>query len=137
MNARIRYDVSGDVDACELGRLLHAASQSSYSKEQLDAVIAGSSAYVTARDGEKLVAFGRLLSDGAVIAYINNMAVDPSYQGRGIGRALLEKLTDIAREVTSIYLYTDTADEFYAGCGFRPSEKRLYVRRKLSDKGLS
>ncbi len=132
MSPNIQYTVSGELNPIELGHLLHAASRSTYSREQLERVIAASSAYVTARDGEKLVGFGRLLSDDAVIAYINNMAVDPAYQGRGIGRALLENLMSLAAGIASIYLYTDTADEFYLSSGFMPSEKRLYVRRKAA-----
>ena len=130
MTANIRYAVSGELNPAELGLLLHAASRSVYSKEQLERVISASTAYVSARDDGKLIGFGRMLSDGAVIAYINNMAVDPAYQGRGIGRALLEQLMALAADATSIYLYTHTADAFYVSSGFTRAEKRLYVRRK-------
>ena len=32
-------------------------------------------------------------------------------------------------DVSSIYLYTNTADSLYMNHGFQPSEKRLYVYR--------
>lgn len=125
----IHYCVSAGLRPGELGQLLAAAAGSIYTEAMLTRLIEGSTAYVTARMGDRLVGFGRLLSDGAVTAYINNMAVSPDHQDRGIGGTLLDILVETAGEVKSIYLYTDTADAFYMRHDFRPSEKRLYVRR--------
>lgn len=129
MNKRIHYSIGGDLDADELDRLLNAASQSSYSARELARIVAGSTAYVTARDCGELVGFGRLLSDGAVSAYINNLAVSPDHQRQGIGQALLNALIEAAGDVKSIILYSNTADSFYVRRGFALSEKRLYVLR--------
>jgi aralkylamine N-acetyltransferase len=125
----IDYSVGGSLQPQELGKLLLAAAGSRYSPSELEAIIAKSTAYVTARDSGKLVGFGRLLSDGAVVSYINNMAVSPEYQQRGIGKAILDRLVETAGSVKSIFLYSDTADRFYVNNGFERSEKRLYVRR--------
>jgi ribosomal protein S18 acetylase RimI-like enzyme len=92
--------------------------------------ITGSSAYVTARADDTLIGFGRLLTDYHSIAYINYMAVDPGYQRRGVGQAILEKLVKASGDVERVFLYTDTADAFYMRHGFTPSEKRLYVFHK-------
>ena len=129
MHNEIRYSVCGSLQHEELGNLLFSAANSAYSASELEAIISGSTAYITARDSGKLVGFGRLLSDGAVIAYINNMAVSPGYQQQGIGKAILDKLIEAAGNVKSIFLYSDTADSFYLNHGFQLSEKRLYVRR--------
>ena len=126
---KIDYAVSGVLEPTELGALLHAAAGSSYSVAELEKIITYSTAYVTARDGERLVGFGRLLSDGAVIAYLNNLAVHPACQGLGIGKTILAALIESAGNVRSIFLYTDTADALYLREGFRRSEKRLYVRK--------
>ena len=121
--------VSGDLLPDELGDLLREAGMSVYTLEKLAGVISGSSAYVTVRDSGKLIGFGRLISDGATLAYINNMAVAPGYQRQGIGEMILNKLIEIAGDVNSIFLYTNTADSFYVRHGFQPSEKRLYILR--------
>ena len=126
---KIDYAVSGALGQDELGALLQAAAGSTYTATELEKVIAHSTAYVTARDGKRLVGFGRLFSDGAVIAYLNNLAVHPAYQGLGIGKTILSALTESAGNVRSIFLYTDTADALYLREGFFPSEKRLYVRK--------
>lgn len=128
--------VSGNLLPEELGDLLRATGMSVYTQEKLAGVISGSSAYITVRDSGKLIGFGRLLSDGATLAYINNMAVAPNYQRQGIGKMILNKLIEIAGEVNSIFLYTNTADSFYVRHGFPPSEKRLYILRNPQNNQL-
>lgn len=129
MNSNIQYATSGKLYSEELGQLLQSVNMNAYSEEKRDRIISGSTAYVTARDSEKLVGFGRIITDGATLAYINNMAVNPNYQRQGIGQVILETLIAIANNVTSIYLYTNTADALYIRNGFQLSEKRLYVLR--------
>ena len=129
MNKHIQYSIGGDLQADELDQLLNAASKSSYSARELARIVSGSTAYVTARDAGELVGFGRLLSDGAVSAYINNLAVSPDHQRQGIGQAVLKALIEVAGDVKSIFLYSNTADAFYVRNGFALSEKRLYVLR--------
>ena len=130
MNNEIQYSVCGSLQQEELGELLRSAANSCYSASELESIICKSTAYITASDSGRLVGFGRLLSDGAVIAYINNMAVSPEYQQQGIGKAILGRLVEAAGKVKSIFLYSDTADLFYLNNGFHLSEKRLYVRRR-------
>ena len=51
-----------------------------------------SSTVVFAFDHEQLVGFGRAISDGAYQAAIYDLAVLPAYQGKGIGKVLLQHL---------------------------------------------
>jgi N-acetylglutamate synthase-like GNAT family acetyltransferase len=131
MQSQYQLSVSGALQPDELKNLLQAAGLNVYTLETTAGVITGSSAYVTVRDGPKLIGFGRLLTDGASIAYINNMAVEPAYQNQGIGQQILENLLRIAGNVNQIFLYTNTADRLYLRYGFQLSEKRLYVKKKL------
>lgn len=130
MNDSIRYRVNGPFRAEELESLFQAAGFDIRPLSRLVGAVSGSTAYVTATDGDKLVGFGRLLSDGHAIAYINFMAVDPGYRRKGIGQSILRKLVEAAGGVERVFLYTDTADAFYAQNGFAPSGKRLYLYRK-------
>jgi len=132
MNSEITFSVSGELLPDELGELLDLVDlplSISHTPKELAQIIADSSAYVTARHSGSLVGFGRILSDGAAIAYINDMSVHPKYQRQGIGQHILELLMHAAGDVSSIYLYTNTADSLYLRNGFQPSEKRLYVYR--------
>lgn len=70
-------------------------------------------------DGEKLVAAGRMLSDGIEQAAIYNIAVDPDYQGYGLGRQVVERLLARA-EGCEVILYTHPQTvKFYETLGFR------------------
>lgn len=43
-------------------------------------------------EGDLLVGFGRLLSDGAYQCFVCDMIVRPSHQGQGIGREVMRRL---------------------------------------------
>jgi len=47
---------------------------------------------ISAFDGDRLVGFGRVVSDGLLHAMIYEMIVLPEYQGRGIGAQILHML---------------------------------------------
>ena len=49
---------------------------------------------LSAYDHDDLIGFGRVISDGVLYALICDLIVKPSYQGRGIGSRLLEKLIE-------------------------------------------
>lgn len=74
-----------------------------------------------AYDGEQLVGFGRLVSDGVVHAMIYELIVLPEYQGRGIGGKILERLIEKCREtgVRDIQLFCAKGKRsFYEKRGF-------------------
>jgi len=78
-------------------------------------------------DGEQLVGFGRLVSDGILHAMIYELIVLPEYQGQGIGGKILEKLVEKCKEsgVRDIQLFCARGKrEFYEKRGFvaRPDE---------------
>lgn len=55
-------------------------------------------------------------------ALLRSVAVAPSWQGRGLGKALTATALDFARQrgVRQVYLLTDTAAGYYPKFGFRP-----------------
>ncbi|HBB17383.1 MAG TPA: hypothetical protein DCZ97_10475 [Syntrophus sp. (in: bacteria)] len=130
MNDSIEYTLNGAFRPEEIRSLFQSAGFTELPLSKVAGAISGSSAYVTAKDGDKVIGFGRALTDYHSIAYINYMAVDPRYQGRGIGKAILQRLIEASGDVERVFLYTNTADAFYMQCGFIPFEKRLYLFRK-------
>lgn len=70
--------------------------------------------------------------------HIGNLAVAPSSQRLGIGRAMLRSLMDTARDLRLAYatlevrISNDAAISLYEGCGFRPVAMR---RRYYPDNG--
>jgi GNAT superfamily N-acetyltransferase len=77
---------------------------------------------LSAYDGERLVGFGRLVSDGVLHATVDELIVLPEYQGQGIGGKILEMLVEKCREagVHDIQLFSARGKrEFYEKRGFR------------------
>ena len=59
------------------------------------------SAYIlTVYDQDKPIAMGRIVGDGAVISYIQDLIVIPSVQGEKIGSKLIEKLIEYVQSIT-------------------------------------
>jgi ribosomal protein S18 acetylase RimI-like enzyme len=71
------------------------------------------------RDGGRLVGVGRALADGADCSYICDIAVHPSHQGTGLGKAIVGKLLEQSRGHKKILLYAAPGKEpFYRRFGF-------------------
>ncbi len=86
---------------------------------------------VVAYDGEKAVAMGRVVGDGSVICYVQDLIVLPDYQGMKIGSMLIENIIDFVKEIkepdTEIMLCLMCAkgrERFYEKLGFiaRPTD---------------
>ena len=97
------------------------------SLERNRAALAGSLFIATARCEGQLVGLLRLVGDGAYILHHAGMAVHPDFQGRGIGRRLMEMAIAYAREIGvgtggdlgEFTLFANTrADRFYERLGF-------------------
>jgi len=57
--------------------------------------LAGSTLGVVASVGSDVVGMGRVVGDGVKYFYIQDLAVDPAYQGNGLGRALLQRILEL------------------------------------------
>jgi ribosomal protein S18 acetylase RimI-like enzyme len=68
---------------------------------------------VVALDGEQVIGFAYLQSDGHIQAHMSQMAVHRSYRRKGVGRALLEYATPLTG-ASRVDLVTDTAEDFYS-----------------------
>ena len=97
-----------------------------------------SSFVVTARDDQgNLVGLARALSDDATICYLQDILVAPPFQARGVGRALLDRVTARYAHVRQTVLITDDEPaqrKFYEALGFTegsditPGALRMFAR---------
>ena len=87
---------------------------------------------ICVRDDEKAIGVARLLWDGGYIAFLSDVIVDSEYQGRGIGRKLVEaciqRLKDDMKpgyKVKMCLLSAKGKEPFYEKFGFeeRPNDK--------------
>ena len=71
-------------------------------------------------DDGQLVGAGRALADGLDCSYLADIAVHPQYQGRGLGKAIVLKLTELSAGHKKIILYANPGKEpFYQKLGFK------------------
>ena len=70
-------------------------------------------------DNERLVGIGRCLSDGVRQAALYDIAVEPEYQGRGIGREIVDRLTRKLPDCNFILYASPGKEDFYRCLGFK------------------
>jgi putative acetyltransferase len=84
-----------------------------------------------AREGGRAVAMGALRRRGDGVAEVKRMYTLPSHRGRGLGRAVLARIEQLAREggIERLVLETgsnfDAARHVYEGAGFSACESVL------------
>lgn len=87
--------------------------------DRLAKAIKGSDSVFSAWDGDKLVGLVNVLSDGSIAAYVHYLLVRPEYQGEGIGRALIERVTEAYADCLHVVLVSYNEQiRFYEQCGF-------------------
>ena len=116
------YDWSDDlagVDFDELSELYRIAPLGTKPPDALRTVFGNSMFRCFVRADGRLVGAGRAVADGRDVAYIADVAVHPEHQGRGLGRAVVQRLVERAGGHKKILLYANPGTEpFYAGLGF-------------------
>jgi GNAT superfamily N-acetyltransferase len=121
-------DAVDDLDWQELSDLYVAAPLGYKAPAALKIAFSNSRYRCFVRLAGKIVGVGRVLADGADCAYICDMAILPSQQGTGLGRAILEHLMECARGHVKIILYAVPGKEgFYRKFGFLPMSTAMAV----------
>ena len=86
---------------------------------------------LSAYDNGKLIGMGRVVGDGAVICYIQDLIVLPEYHGKGVGSALVQHLTEFVEgfvtddeQIMLCLMCAKGREGFYEKMGFtaRPTE---------------
>ena len=79
----------------------------------------------------KAVGMGRVISDGVSDAYLQDVAVLPSYRNRGIGQKIVEKLVEICQNagIEWIGLVGQPGTvSLYHRCGFQEMEGHIAMK---------
>ena len=59
--------------------------------------IAHSTYGIVVKSEGSTIGMGRIVGDGAIFFYIQDIAVDPDYQGKGVGKAIMNHLMEWTR----------------------------------------
>ncbi|KCZ51643.1 GNAT family N-acetyltransferase [Hyphomonas pacifica] len=97
MPAKISIGASS-LSAAEFVRLRAGLGWGEVSEEDADRSLRASLFQCTARAGGEAIGFGRVVGDGVMYFYIQDMMIRPEHQGHGIGASILETLLGQIRE---------------------------------------
>lgn len=86
---------------------------------------------ITVRDGNKLIALLRAITDYSYCCYISDIAVAKEYQGMGIGRELITRLKNKlgGEEIQYVLTSAPKAIGFYETIGFERAEQAFVIKR--------
>ena len=86
---------------------------------------------ISAWHGPLLVGIARTLSDFSYVAYLADLAVDLSYQRRGIGKRLLEETKRrLSADCMIVLLAAPKANDYYRQLGFEPNPRAWVLNRR-------
>ncbi len=87
--------------------------------DRMQRMLDGADVLITAWDDERLVGLARTLTDHSFCAYLSDLAVDPDYQGIGIGRELIRQTREaVGPEAMLLLLAAPEAHTYYPHVGF-------------------
>lgn len=118
MNFTLRFDCDG-VDWQTVSDTLKSVGMAHHGADKHETAFRASHTTVFIYDGEKLAGFGRAISDGVYQAAVYDVAVATAYQGKGLGRLIMENI--LARiSHCNIILYASPGKEgFYEKLQFK------------------
>ena len=124
-----RLDPGAFVDL--LGRSTLAERRPVNDPSRIRAMLDAYTLHVTAWDGGRLVGVSTAWTDHAFTCYLADLAVDATYQHRGIGRRLVEETRGAAGPLTTLILLSaPKAMGFYSKVGLERAENCYVIRRE-------
>ena len=123
------------IDWNELSALYKIAPLGIKPPGDLEVVFTNSKFKCFVYDGSLLIGAGRALADGKDCSYICDIAVHPEYQGRGLGKELVQNLVRLSKGHKKIILYANPGKEgFYAKLGFKKMNTAMAIFQNESEK---
>lgn len=120
----IEYRSTHDFSVDELESLFLSVEWSSgHFPDKLVIAMKNYSTVYSAWDDGRLIGLISVMDDGIMTAYIHYLLVRPEYQGRNIGKTLVEMVKEHYKDYLRIALIAyDKELAFYEKCGFEKSE---------------
>jgi len=120
------------IDVCDYLAIRTEVGWITLQEEQAKRALKNSICVMGAYEDERLIGMGRIVGDGAVICYIQDLIVVPEYQSKGVGSMLLKHLIEYVNglkeqnsQMMLCLMCAKGREEFYEKHGFvaRPTDK--------------
>lgn len=87
--------------------------------------------YLGAWDGSQLVGFARVITDDVYRAFIEDIIVEETWRGQGVGREIVRRLLTRLGHVQEVFLSCrDELVTYYGALGFKPYQVNVLHMRK-------
>ena len=95
--------------------------------------LANSDVIVSLWVGNEIVGFGRALTDGIYRGVLWDIVIDQSYQGKGFGKLIVEKLLSSKKikKTKKLYLMTTNKKLFYSQLDFKEVNSQNLLIREI------
>ena len=118
MNLKWQFDNIG-IDWSEVSEILKLAGMAFHPGAVHEIAFHNSSAKVFVFEENRLIGFGRAISDGAYQAAFYDVAILPDYQGKGLGKAIIGELVKRCPGCNIILYASPGKEKFYEKLNFR------------------
>jgi ribosomal protein S18 acetylase RimI-like enzyme len=138
MSFFIRKNCSG-IDWTLIPEILKTVEMGYHEPSVHQKAFENSASVVFVFEGEKLLGFGRAISDGAYQAAIYDVAVIPDFQKKGIGKLVIDTLVDSLPGCNFILYASPGKEDFYRKLNFRKMKTGMALftnAEKMIKKGM-
>lgn len=138
----MKISLSSSIENIEWSRMkdiYHSVGWKKHDEEKIKKVFQSSNVVAIAYDENKIVGFGRALSDGVFNAAIYDVVIDEQYQNKGIGQQIIENLLAPLNDISCVHLVSTAGnEEFYKKAGFRKMKTGMarYLKPALAEEYL-
>lgn len=80
---------------------------------------------ITIRRKNELIGMGRIIGDGAIYYYVQDIVVHPDHQGKGVDKVIMTALTN--------YLHENAADKSFVGLFASKGNESFYEKFNYKD----
>jgi len=101
--------------------------------QDLKTCLANSDVIVSLWSNNKILGFGRALSDGTYRSVLWDIVIDHNYQGKGYGKLIVSALLESKRikQSEKIYLMTTNRKDFYCQIGFDEVHSQTLLKKNI------
>ncbi|WP_147565284.1 GNAT family N-acetyltransferase [Clostridium tyrobutyricum] len=118
MNLKIQYNCS-NVDWNRVSKILEEVNMAYFAPKIHKKAFQNSHTVVFIYHNDKLIGFGRAISDGIYQAAIYDVAVLPEYQGNHIGSIIIKSIIDKIHHCNFILYASPGKEQFYEKMNFK------------------
>jgi len=122
-----KYEIKSDIPTLEEYKYLcDSVGWTNYMNFEVVEISLQNSIYcITVQDNNQIIGMGRIVGDGAIYFYIQDIVVHPEYQKNGIGKKIMNTLVE--------YLNQNAPDKAFIGLFASQGKTSFYEKYDFKD----